>query len=183
MKALQGIDAEFGSRDERSHLYGAGRPRFPSGRLRGTRNCPHQSLCRSTRPRSATAMEMLSESSSSAGFVFVPPSPKLLEPSVLDSSCLNGLHLGLAVLDVELTQHCIANHHCVEGNPLMPSSHAGQLGMNLALVGYGSLRQLQAQEAGQQAVGTLANGRNWRPHRGRRNRHRALVTIHACRPA
>jgi hypothetical protein len=44
----------------------------------------------------------------------------------------------MAVLDVELTQHCIANHHCVEGNPLMPSSHAGQLGINFALVGYGA---------------------------------------------
>jgi hypothetical protein len=51
---------------------------------------------------------------------------------------LNGLHLGMAILDVEMTQHCIANHHCTEGNPLMPSSQAGQLGVNFALVGYGS---------------------------------------------
>jgi hypothetical protein len=44
----------------------------------------------------------------------------------------------MAVLDVEMTQHCIANHHCVEGNPLMPSSHAGQLGINFALADYGA---------------------------------------------
>jgi hypothetical protein len=106
-------------------------------------------------------------SSSSAGFVFVPlaaKAPRTLSPgffmvhglylgmAVLDvemtQHCIanhhcvfflvHGLHLGLAVLDVELTQHCIANHHCVEGNPLMPSSHAGQLGINFALVGYGA---------------------------------------------
>jgi hypothetical protein len=51
---------------------------------------------------------------------------------------LNGLHFGMAMLDVEMTQHCVADHHCREGNPLMPSSLAGQLGINLSLVGYGS---------------------------------------------
>jgi len=76
--------------------------------------------------------------SSSAGFVFVPPvakSPRTLSRGFF---LFNGLHLGMAVLDVEMTQHCIANHHCVEGNPLMPSSHAGQLGVELGLVGYGT---------------------------------------------
>jgi hypothetical protein len=84
------------------------------------------------------AHEMLSESSSSAGFVFVPPAakaPRTLSPGFI---VLNGLHLGMAVFDVEMTQRCIANHHCVEGNPLMPSSQAGQLGVNFALVGYGA---------------------------------------------
>ena len=42
---------------------------------------------------------------------------------------------GMADLDVEKTQHCIANHQCVEGNPLMPSAHVDQLGINFALVG------------------------------------------------
>jgi hypothetical protein len=51
---------------------------------------------------------------------------------------LNGLHLGMAVFDVEMTQHCIATHQCREGNPLMPSSQAGELGVSFALVGYGS---------------------------------------------
>ncbi len=49
---------------------------------------------------------------------------------------LNGLHLGMELLDVELTQRCIANHQCVEGNPLMPSSRGGQLSVNFAYVGY-----------------------------------------------
>lgn len=61
---------------------------------------------------------------------------------------LNGLHLGLAVLDVEMTQHCLANHHCVEGNPLMPSSHAGQLGINFALVGYGTFISYRLKKQG-----------------------------------
>lgn len=73
-------------------------------------------------------------SSSSAGFVFVPPTPKA--PRTISSGflVLNGLHLGMAVFDVEMTQHCIANGHCVEGNPMMPSSQAGQLAVTLASV-------------------------------------------------
>ena len=85
------------------------------------------------------AYGMLSGSSSSAGFVLVPPaakSPRTLSAGFL---LLNGLHLGMAVFDVEMTQHCIANHHCVEGNPLMPSSQAGQLSVNFAIVGLGTL--------------------------------------------
>ena len=49
---------------------------------------------------------------------------------------VNGLHLGMAAFDVGMTQHCIANHHCREGNPLMPSSLAGQLGVDSAFVGF-----------------------------------------------
>jgi hypothetical protein len=44
----------------------------------------------------------------------------------------------MAVFDVEMTQHCLADHHCVEGNPLMPTSQAGALGVSLALVGSGA---------------------------------------------
>ena len=47
---------------------------------------------------------------------------------------VNGLHLGLAALDIGLTQHCIAAHRCREGNPLMPSSLAGQLTLDAAFV-------------------------------------------------
>ena len=74
-----------------------------------------------------------------AGFVHVPRVP-VATPRTLSSKfyLLNGLHLGMAVLDVEMTQRCIATHHCREGNPLMPSSLAGGLSVNLALVGYGS---------------------------------------------
>lgn len=81
---------------------------------------------------------MPSASSSSTGFVRTPPtvkSPRTVSKGFL---FLNGLHLGMAIFDVEMTQHCIANGHCSEGNPLMPSSHAGQLSVNLALVGYGT---------------------------------------------
>jgi len=46
---------------------------------------------------------------------------------------LSGGFLATAVFDVELTQSCIANHRCREQNPLMPSSHAGQLGINIGL--------------------------------------------------
>lgn len=82
------------------------------------------------------ASEAFSGSSSSAGFIFVRPAPK--PPRTLSAGflVLNGLHLGMAIFDVEMTQHCIADQHCVEGNPLMPSSRAGQLGVNFALVGY-----------------------------------------------
>jgi hypothetical protein len=52
---------------------------------------------------------------------------------------LNGLHLGMAVFDVEMTQHCIADHHCKEGNPLMPSSQVGQLSVSFGTFGYAAV--------------------------------------------
>jgi hypothetical protein len=66
--------------------------------------------------------------------------PQLTIPRIANSRfyLLNGLHLGMAVLDVELTQHCIATHQCREGNPLLPSSLAGKLSVESALVAYGS---------------------------------------------
>jgi hypothetical protein len=51
---------------------------------------------------------------------------------------INGAHLSMAVLDIGMTQHCIAAHRCTEGNPLMPKSFAGQLSVELPLVGLGS---------------------------------------------
>jgi hypothetical protein len=51
---------------------------------------------------------------------------------------INSLHLGMAIFDVELTQQCIASHRCREGNPLMPSSQAGQLSIDFAFVAYGT---------------------------------------------
>lgn len=82
------------------------------------------------------ASESFSASSTSSGFVLPPPIAKTPRTVSTGFFLLNGLHLGMAVFDVEMTQHCIAYHHCVEGNPLMPASHAGQLGVNFALVGY-----------------------------------------------
>ena len=77
---------------------------------------------------------------SATGFVRPIPAFPVKSPRIIDSKLvlLNGLHLGMAVLDVGLTQHCIADHHCREGNPMMPSSLAGQLSVNFAFVSYGS---------------------------------------------
>jgi hypothetical protein len=65
-----------------------------------------------------------------------PPAP----PRTADSRffLLNGVHLGMALFDVEMTQRCIANHRCRETNPVMPSSQAGQISVNLALFAYSS---------------------------------------------
>jgi hypothetical protein len=70
-----------------------------------------------------------------ASFVRVPP-VKYHRPFMSGFFLLNGLEAGMAVLDVETTHHCIADHHCQEGNPLMPSNQAGALGVNLGLVAY-----------------------------------------------
>ena len=83
--------------------------------------------------------EMPGASSSSAGFVFVPPKPRFPRTASTGFFVLNGLHLGMAIFDVEMTQHCLADHHCVEANPLMPSSMGGQLGVDFATVGFGAL--------------------------------------------
>jgi hypothetical protein len=81
--------------------------------------------------------EMPRGSLSTSGFVFVPPASK--KPRTLSTGffLINGLHLGMAALDIGMTQHCIADHHCREGNPMMPSSLSGQLGVDFALVGWG----------------------------------------------
>lgn len=84
--------------------------------------------------------ELASMEPSAAGFTRTIPASPVRAPRIIDSKfvLLNGLHLGMAVLDVGLTQHCIADHHCREGNPMMPSSLAGQLSVNFAFVSYGS---------------------------------------------
>ncbi len=66
--------------------------------------------------------------------------PAALAPRTPDARyfLLNSLHLGMAGLDIAMTHRCIADHQCREGNPLMPSSLGGQIGVDFALVGYGS---------------------------------------------
>ena len=73
----------------------------------------------------------------SAALSYVQPTYR--QPRVIDSKflLLNGLHIGLAALDIGLTQRCIASGRCREGNPMMPSSLAGQAGVGSAIVGYG----------------------------------------------
>jgi hypothetical protein len=74
-------------------------------------------------------------SASSAEFKIMPAarSPRIIDAKYL---ALNGLHLTMAIADIEMTQHCIDAHTCREGNPLMPSSFAGKIGVNLGIVGY-----------------------------------------------
>lgn len=109
---------------------------------------------------SATGDEMAgSYSSSSFSMVSAYPEPfaagvALATPASIHHGpgskffLLNALHLGMAVFDVEMTQHCIATHKCREGNPLMPSSAAGQLGVNFALVSYGSYSSYRLKKRG-----------------------------------
>jgi hypothetical protein len=81
------------------------------------------------------------------GFI-APASP--IESRTADGKyfLFNGMNLGMAVLDVEMTQRCIANHSCREGNPLMPSSHAGQLSINFAFVCYSSFVSYRLKKRG-----------------------------------
>jgi len=67
-----------------------------------------------------------------------PSSPVVSHTFSRSYFLLNGLHLGMALFDVELTQNCIADHHCREGNPIMPSSRAGQLGISFGTFAYAS---------------------------------------------
>ena len=51
---------------------------------------------------------------------------------------LNGLNIGMTALDMSLSQHCIAEHHCREANPLMPSSLAGRISVVAVFAGLGT---------------------------------------------
>jgi hypothetical protein len=79
-----------------------------------------------------------SRSSSAAGFVLAPPVHKAPRTLSRGFFLMNGLHLGMAAFDVAMTQRCIADRHCQEGNPLMPSSLPGQLSVDFAYVGWGT---------------------------------------------
>jgi hypothetical protein len=70
----------------------------------------------------------------SAGAFTPPASPRAPRVASSNFFLVNIGFLGMAVADVELTQRCIASHHCIEKNPLMPSSQAGQLTFDLGLV-------------------------------------------------
>ena len=72
----------------------------------------------------------------SAGSIVAAPPATPIRNRTADAKFffINSSLLGMAVFDVEMTQRCIADHRCREQNPLMPLSHAGQLGFNLGLV-------------------------------------------------
>jgi hypothetical protein len=112
----------------------------------------------------------------SAGSLISSPPPSVVPPKIVGKTyyLLNGLHLGLALADVEATQHCIANRHCQEGNPLMPSSQAGQISINVGLFAYaaGSSYWLKKRRAkwwwappavgvAAHAVGVASGLKNW----------------------
>jgi hypothetical protein len=61
---------------------------------------------------------------------------------------INGVHLGLAAFDLAMTQHCIAAHRCREGNPIMPSSLAGQVGVSTALISLGAFSSYKSKKQG-----------------------------------
>ena len=86
------------------------------------------------------ASRVLSDFHSDIQAAKTPASPSLLPPRVADSKffLFNGVQLGMALFDVEMTQRCIASHHCRETNPLMPSSQVGQISVNIALAAYSS---------------------------------------------
>ena len=75
------------------------------------------------------------DGASSSAHIVVGSAP-VAKPEVMDKRYyfLNGLHLGMAVFDVEMTQRCISEQRCREVNPFMPSSQTGQLSINFALV-------------------------------------------------
>jgi len=101
-----------------------------------------------TKPDFSVGTTSLENYSSSSSQLIPPPEPlgagmisaiaPVASHKVMDRNyfLLNGLHLGMGLLDVALTQRCIASHQCTEGNPLMPSSLAGQVSVNFAFVGY-----------------------------------------------
>jgi hypothetical protein len=87
--------------------------------------------------RTGFAADFMPGFASAAG---LRPAHPTARPHIVDRQflMLNGLHLGMAILDEQITQHCIADHQCREGNPMMPSSQAGQITIDLALVAYGT---------------------------------------------
>jgi hypothetical protein len=87
---------------------------------------------------SATTPSESSGFASGSGFTRGTPTPVRRRGLGSNFFLLNGLSFGMAIMDVEMTQHCLSTHKCREGNPLMPSSQAGALSVNLALTGAGT---------------------------------------------
>ncbi|MFZ0395929.1 MAG: hypothetical protein WBX09_03040 [Terracidiphilus sp.] len=86
----------------------------------------------------STTSEGSSSSAIPASAIVTTPRTQSIEPPVMDRQffLLNGIHLGMGLLDIGMTQRCVASHQCKEGNPLMPSSMAGQLGVTVGLFAY-----------------------------------------------
>ncbi len=74
--------------------------------------------------------------SSSAIHTTPPPSP--VRSRVFDRRyvLLNVVNLAMTVLDIGMSQNCIAAKKCRESNPMMPSSRSGQISVSVALFTY-----------------------------------------------
>jgi hypothetical protein len=86
-------------------------------------------------PLAYSSPEPPAPASSSAGFT---RTPVVRGSRSFDAKYvwLNGLQFGLAFADIETTQHCVDEHSCREGNPLMPSSPAGKLSVSLGIAAF-----------------------------------------------
>jgi hypothetical protein len=60
-------------------------------------------------------------------------SPKEKASTVVDTKfvTMSALAMGLTIVDIEMTQHCLGNGTCQELNPLMPHSRAGMYAVNI----------------------------------------------------
>lgn len=111
------------------------KPSIPFDKL--ARDAQLQVLPAATHPAGATAAEAPPFALSATRLVSTRP-VRPVRPRIVDRRflLLNGAHLGMALFDVEMTQHCIAEHKCREGNPFMPSSQAAQIGVSLGSVAF-----------------------------------------------
>jgi|HubBroStandDraft_1064217.scaffolds.fasta_scaffold19096_4 hypothetical protein len=111
----------------------------PFTQLTKTANLPTLMAANDSSSAAASAMvsEPLPAGIPSSGFISRPPAFPV-HARVFDRSyfAVNALHLGMAMFDIEMTQHCEAQHTCREANPFMPSSQAGQLSVSLGFFAY-----------------------------------------------
>lgn len=70
-----------------------------------------------------------SSSAIPAAALMTMPRQEAIVPRVVDRSylLLNGLLLGMAITDIGLTQHCIAEHQCKGTSEELPDPHAWQV--------------------------------------------------------
>lgn len=94
--------------------------RIPSGEFDGFRTSAH-------------LLPAPAASASSAAGLTRAPTDRGLRNFDAKYLWLNTIQISLAFADIEATQHCIDEHTCREGNPLMPSSQAGKLGISLGI--------------------------------------------------
>ena len=76
---------------------------------------------------------------------------------------VNMIQISAAGLDIAMTHRCIAGRTCKEGNPMMPSSLGGQVGVDVALISYSAFVSCRMKKRGSRMwwlspmVGTAAH--------------------------